>query len=74
MIDVPKLLWGIGQHVVAKFIMTWPNVLRQLIKVPATIKTCLLCVDLREPGNSLNTFLNSYLILQLLSSYDVPKF
>ena len=48
-IEVAMLLWRIGQHVVAKFIMTLPNMLRQLIKVRATIKTCLLCVDLQEP-------------------------
>ena len=29
--------------------------LRQFIKVRATIKACLLCVDLREPGISFNT-------------------
>ena len=55
-IDVATLLllWRIGQHVVAKFIFTWSNVLGQLIKVRATIKTCILCVDLREPSNSFN--------------------
>ena len=56
-IDVATLLCVLVKYAVAKLHILYLNVFRQSIGVRATIKTCLFCVYLREPGDTYNTAL-----------------
>ena len=55
MIDVATLLCVLVKYAVAKLHILYLNVFRQSIGVRATIKTCLFCVYLREPGDTYNS-------------------
>ena len=54
MIDVATLLCVLVKYAVANLHMLYLNVFRQSIGIRATIKTCLFCVYLREPGDTYN--------------------